>query len=372
VGDRAVRWGISRIHLEEDTGKTMHIAVDGTEASLVDYNRSGVPLMEIVTTPESLTAAAAREFFAALRQLLMYLGVSDGNLQEGSLRVDANISLQTLDGTLGTKAEIKNLNSFRALERSLEYEIERQRAILSSGGTVEQETRGWSEKDEVTVSQRSKEYAHDYRYFPEPDLPLLVISRVRVQTLKKSLPELPAQRRARFEREFSLTAEVADVLTQERKLADYFERVVQADPTTQPQTLANWVKNELLKLLGESHVAVENIPVPAERLAGLVSLVESGEISNSAGKQVLDQMFRTGEAPEAVVDRLDLRQVGDENELERLVDQVLAGQPKLVETYRCGKTNVLQALVGQVMKASGGKANPKRLPEILRQRLDGS
>lgn len=369
-GDQLMRWGISRVHLEEDTGKTLHIDEHGREASLVDYNRSGVPLMEIVTTPEEVSPAEARDFFESLRQVLMYLGVSDGNLQEGSLRADVNVSLRPRDGSLGTKVEVKNLNSFRALERALEYEISRQGDLLRAGATIEQETRGWSERDERTLSQRSKEYAHDYRYFPEPDLPPLHIRRELLSRLSDQLPELPAARLARFEQEYGVAPEVARVLTQERALASYFEEAVQRGSDLAPPTLANWLRNDVLRILGEKGQTIEDIPVRPGDLAGLVGLVQGGTISASAGKQVLEEMFRTGEDAESIVARLDLAQVADQNALEALVDHVLTSQPGLVETYRRGKTNVLQAIVGQVMKASKGKANPAVVRGIVQSRLD--
>jgi aspartyl-tRNA(Asn)/glutamyl-tRNA(Gln) amidotransferase subunit B len=325
--------------------------------------------MEIVTAPGSFSPAQARDFFSSLRQVLMYLGVNDGNLQEGSLRVDVNVSVHDSGGPLGTKVEVKNLNSFRALERSLEFEIERQSRLLHQGRAVEQETRGWVEKEEVTIGQRTKEYAHDYRYFPEPDLPPIVVSQERLIALRSHLPELPVPRLQRLTTQYNLPLEVARVLTQERALADYFESLVAAAPDLPARTLANWTINELLRALAESQTPFTAIPIPPASLGDLVRMVEQGQLSSSAGKRVLEEMYRTGEAAGAVVSRLDLTQLGDAAALESLVDAVLAEQPQLVDTYRSGKTNVLQAIIGQVMKASKGRANPAIVREILERRL---
>jgi aspartyl-tRNA(Asn)/glutamyl-tRNA(Gln) amidotransferase subunit B len=368
VGDREVRWGITRLHLEEDTGKTTHTSHNGREVSLVDYNRSGIPLMEIVTDPETHSPEEAREFFAALRQILMYLGVNDGNLQEGSMRADVNISLRRPGGEPGPKVEIKNLNSFRAVQRALEYEIERQARLLSAGETIHQETRGWSERGEQTVPQRTKEYAHDYRYFPEPDLPPLVLSESHIESLRAGLPELPRARAERFATAFGLTPYQARVLTLERSTADYFETAVAAGHAT-PAGLANWISGDAARLLNERGETFQTIAVAPEDIARLVGMVEAGEITGAAGKQVLEAMFSSGQGPEGIVNRLDLRQVGDESALEGLAVEILAENPKLVETYRSGKHNAIQALVGRAMAKSKGKANPQRIREILESRL---
>lgn len=365
---KLLRCGIVRVHMEEDTGKSLHLPVDGMESTLVDYNRSGVPLVEIVTEPDIPSPEAAREFFAALRQILVYLGVNDGNLQEGSMRADLNVSLRNPDGSLGTKVEIKNLNSFRAVQRALEYEIERQRGIVEAGGEIEQETRGWSEREEVTVGQRSKEFAHDYRYFPEPDLPPLVLTRERVSTVLSSLPELPAARWARLVDQYSLPVAMAGVLVTERTLADYFEASVAFRPGSSV-ALANWITGELLRLVNETGGSPDEIRVAPEALARLVELVEAGAVSSSGAKTAFDQMFRSGEAADEVVGRLDLAQVSDTAMLEGLVAAVVESNSQLVEAYRRGKTSVLQALIGKVMGASNGKANPVVVRELLEQAL---
>jgi aspartyl-tRNA(Asn)/glutamyl-tRNA(Gln) amidotransferase subunit B len=369
LGDRLLRCGITRVHLEEDTGKLLHTTVDGRDVSLVDYNRSGVPLMEIVSEPDLESPEAAREYFSTLRQILMYLGVNDGNLQEGSMRADVNVSLQRVDGLSGTKVEIKNLNSFRAVQRALEYELQRQAEVLSSGATLVQETRGWVEDQGITVSQRTKEYAHDYRYFPEPDLPPLVCSREIVETLRAGLPEMPAERAARLERECGLSAYTADVLTGEKAMADFFEAALRSAAGVPAVTVANWVTGDLSRLLNDSGQSIDSMPLTPQSLGKLLSMVESRAISGAAAKQVLEVMFRTGEEPEIIVQREDLGQIADPAALEELVNHVLAANPRLVETYRRGKTNVLQALIGQTMKASKGKANPPAVREILERKL---
>jgi aspartyl-tRNA(Asn)/glutamyl-tRNA(Gln) amidotransferase subunit B len=367
---RPERCGIVRVHLEEDTGKSIHDDLGGRAVSLVDYNRSGVPLMEIVGEPELRTPEAAREYFAALRRVLMYLGVCDGNLQEGSMRADVNVSVRRPGAEHGTKVEIKNLNSFRAVQRALEFEIERQSRVLASGGALEQETRGWSERDEVTVPQRTKEYAHDYRYFPEPDLPLLVTPASRVREIAAGLPELPLARRARFVSEYELTDKIASILADEKPLADFYEDVLRAAGNVPPARVANWVTGELLRLLRETGASLSGSGISAPDLASLIRLVESGDISTTAGKQVFDAMAATGEAPGAVVERLGLQQIGDEAEIEALVESVIAANPAMVEQYRAGKTNIVQALVGKTMGASKGRANPTKVQEILRRKLD--
>lgn len=370
VGNEVLRCGIRRVHLEEDTGKTSHVNVDGREVSLVDYNRSGVPLMEIVTEPELHSPEAAREFFAALRQILMYLGVCDGKLQEGSMRADVNVSLRMPDGSPGTKVEIKNLNSFRAVQRALEYEIERQRDVLGSGGSLAQETRGWSEEREVTVSQRTKEYAHDYRYFPEPDLPPLELKPERVAPLREAQPELPLVRELRFEDEYGLTVDTARVLTDEKPLADFFEAVVRAAPEVPARVAANWVTGDVLRLLNDSGSTLDTARVSPLALARLLTMAQAQTIAGPAAKQVLEEMFESGDDPDAIVRRRDLLQIVDPGELEPLVRQVLEENPAVVDNFRRGKTQALQALVGKVIAASNRRAHPQRSREILERLLD--
>lgn len=369
VGGTRRRCGIIRVHLEEDTGKTTHVRSDGRDVSLVDYNRSGVPLMEIVSAPDLRSAEEAREYFAALRQILMYLGVCDGNLQEGSMRADVNVSLRAADGTPGTKVEIKNLNSFRAVQRSVEYEVERQRQEIAAGGMVQQETRGWNEAREVTVGQRTKEYADDYRYFPEPDLPWLAFRGEEIEAARQALPELPAARTARFEREFAVPAGMAAVLTGDRTIADLFEAAVREAGSATPREVANWVVGDVLRLMNERHLAPEEMHLTPERIGRLVGLVAGGEISVTAGRQALEAMVERDEEPEAAIDRLGVRQVGDEGELTELVRCVVAENAAIVADVRRGKVAALNVLLGKAMKASGGRANPGMVRELLEREL---
>lgn len=364
-----LRCGITRVHVEEDTGKSLHLPMDGQDVSLVDYNRSGVPLMEIVTEPDLRSPEEARELFAALRQTLMYLRVCDGRLEEGSMRADVNVSLRKENDRPGTKVEIKNLNSFRAVERALQYEIDRQAAALGSGIQVIQETRGWSESQDVTISQRTKEYAQDYRYFPEPDLPPVAVSREWVRLVSERIPELPADRRVRFESQYGLPSRLSAVLTGDRDLAQFYERAIADVPGIDAKALANWVTGDYLRLLNDSGASVAESPVDPGDLGRLVQLVSSGSVSGPAGKHVLETMFETGEAPDAIVEREDLVQIADDVALEELVDAVLAQNEAMTAAYRSGKTNVVQALVGQIMKATRGRANPRRVREILDRKL---
>lgn len=369
VNGEILRCGITRVHLEEDTGKSIHTDVAGREVSLVDYNRSGVPLMEIVTEADLRSPAAARELFATLRRVLMYLGVNDGNLQEGSMRADVNVSLQQPDGSYGTKVEIKNLNSFRAVQRALEFEIERQTAVVQAGGRLEQETRGWSEAQQATLSQRSKEQAHDYRYFPEPDLPPLVIPTGVVDVVRSGLPEMPADRARRLQTQVGLAPATSRVLTNEKALADFFEAALAAAGPDSAPTLANWITGDVSRLLNETGERIDQSRLDPAALARLVSMVRDSLISGAAAKQVLEEMYRSGATPETIVERLNLGQIADVTALEAIVDQVLTENQGVVETYRKGKANAIQALVGRVMKASKGKANPALVRDLLLRKL---
>jgi aspartyl-tRNA(Asn)/glutamyl-tRNA(Gln) amidotransferase subunit B len=287
------------------------------------------------------------------------------------MRADVNISLREPGGEFGGKVEIKNLNSFRAVQRSIDHEIERQREIIARGERVPQETRGWSEREEITVAQRTKEYAHDYRYFPEPDLPPLLLNAAYVSSIEERLPELPAQLVERLQRQYGLSGATARVLAGNRALAQYYEDSVAAADGVPPGTVANWTTGDVSRLWNERAAESDAFPVPARELARLLTMVAAGEVSGSAAKSALETMYGTGESAEAVVDRLDLRQIQDESALEGVVSDVIAGNEKLVQTYLSGKANVLQALVGQVMKASGGKANPQRAKELLLDKLSG-
>jgi aspartyl-tRNA(Asn)/glutamyl-tRNA(Gln) amidotransferase subunit B len=363
---------LERLHLEEDAGKLLHAAPGGGALpgeSLVDFNRCGVPLVEIVSRPDLASAAEAQDYLQTLHQLLLYTETSDGNMEEGSLRCDANVSVRLRGAAaLGTKAEVKNLNSFRNVARAIDHEIARQTALLASGGRVVQETRGFDADAGVTRLLRSKEDAHDYRYFPEPDLPPLVVSAERQAAIRAELPELPWERRARFAARYGLSAADARGLTATRELADYFETAAAAPPTP-PKAIANWVMGEVLRDLKERRVELAGTLAP-ERLAALAAMVEAGKISNSAAKEVFAATAATGEEPAAAVERLGLAQVSDSAQIEGWIAEVIAGSPAQVEQYRAGKTMVIGFLVGQVMKRSGGRAEPKSVQRLMRRRLD--
>jgi aspartyl-tRNA(Asn)/glutamyl-tRNA(Gln) amidotransferase subunit B len=364
------RVGITRVHMEEDAGKSLHHGfADSSRATYLDFNRSGVPLIEIVTEPDLRSAADAARCFAHLREMLVALGVNDGNMEEGSLRCDANVSVRPAGSpTLGTKAEVKNVNSFRYLQKALEFEIARQIDVVSGGGRVRQETRLWDSEREETMAMRSKEEAHDYRYFPEPDLPPLSLSADWIDEIRRTLPELPEARKARFVAAFGLSEYDADVLVRLPGGADYFEAVVRAGASA--KAAGNWIQGEVrrkLKDLGADTMTA--VPFAPDALAELVSLVERGTISSSAAKDVFEKMWSSGDRAAAIVEREGLGQIGDQAALAALVDEVLAANPGVVVEFRGGRTATLGFLVGQVMKKSGGKANPKIVNELLRKAL---
>jgi len=359
------RIGIRRVHLEEDTGKTIH--VDGK--SLVDLNRSGVPLMEIVSEPDLHSAEEVQAYAKKLRAILRYLGVNSGDMEKGVIRFEPNISIRLAGSPeFGTRTELKNLNSFRALYRGTEFELDRQQKVVERGGQVEQETRGWDEARGATVPQRSKEYADDYRYFPEPDLPPLVVDPAWVEEIRAALPELPDAKRERFEREYGLGREDALRLTEEKAVADYFEEAVGAEPA-RARTVANWILTDLFRLLNASNQSIGDTSLRPAALAGLIALVESGAINSSIGKRVLGEMFESGEGARSIVERKGLAQISDTGALEDAVRQVVAANPAEVEKYLGGKETVLSWLVGQVMRATRGKANPGAVREILLKQL---
>ena len=362
--------GIQRLHLEEDVGKLLHEGtLETAQASLVDYNRSGVPLMETVSKPDLRSPEEASAYLKAFRAVLVYLGVSSGNMEEGSLRCDANVSLRPRGAReLGTKVEIKNMNSFRNVQRALEFEVRRQAQALGAGERIVQETRLWDADGGYTRSMRSKEYAHDYRYFPEPDLVPLTLDRARVAEIRAGLLELPRQRRQRFVSQYGLPQYDAELLTQSRALAEYFEAAVRE--LSQPKIVSNWIMSELLRELpADDERAIESSPITPERLAGLLKLVEAGTISGKIAKDVLQKMFVSGEDARVIVSREGLTQVADEAALGAVIDRVIAQNPKAIEDYRRGKTVAAKALVGQVMKATGGKANPGIVNRLLEEKL---
>jgi aspartyl-tRNA(Asn)/glutamyl-tRNA(Gln) amidotransferase subunit B len=357
---------IRRVHLEEDTGKLIH----GPGYSLIDYNRSGVPLLEIVSEPDLRSVPEVKAYATALRSLLRYLDVTSGDMEKGAIRFEANVSLRPRgSSTLGVRTEIKNLNSFRGMLRALEYEIERQGGILGAGGKVVQETLGWDEARGVTVSQRGKEEAHDYRYFPEPDLPPLVIDPAELERIRASLPELPLAKRSRFAHDFELTPYTAEVLTADRQVADYFESAVEAEPDVTPARIANWLTGDLFGLLNELGVDIAAARILPASLAELVALVERGEINQSTGKILLAEMAQEGGSPRAIVRARGLSQLTDQTAIEPLVERVLRDNPAQVDLYLQGKTTVSQWLFGQVMKAAGGKAHPPTVQQILSAQL---
>ena len=364
------RIGIQRLHLEEDVGKLVHEGEFATaQASLVDYNRSGTPLMETVSRPDIRSPEEAAAYLRAFRAVLLALGVCDGNMEEGSLRCDANISLRPRGATeLGTKVEIKNLNSFRNVQRALEFEAKRQAAALDKGERIVQETRLFDAERGVTGATRSKEYAHDYRYFPEPDLVPLKVDGGWVERARGALPELPRARRQRFVAQYGLPAYDAGLLTQSQALADYYESAVRAHAN--PKGIANWITSELLREVdADDESAVRGARIRPEQLAGLVKLIDDGTISGKIAKDVFTRMLASGEDAAAIVKREGLTQVADAGALEALVDQAIAGNAKAVADFKAGKTAASKALVGQVMKASGGKANPAMVDRMVQEKL---
>ena len=360
---------LTRIHMEEDAGKSLHDGFfDSDRRTYIDYNRSGVPLIEIVSEPDMRSAAEAAEFFSRLRDVLVWIGVNDGNMEEGSLRCDANVSVRPLgQEALGTKAEVKNVNSFRYLQKALEYEIERQIDVLESGGRVVQETRLFDSGSGRTHSMRSKEEAHDYRYFPEPDLPPLVVDEARIESVRAALPELPAARRRRFVADYAIPEYDAGVLTQSAELAGYFEASARASGN--PKAASNWIMGELLRTLKERGIGIDEVPLTPEALAGLIRLVDAGTISSSIAKDVFAKMYASGRAADDIVAAEGLAQIGDEAALVAIVRQVLEQNVEAAAQVRAGKAQTFGFLVGQVMKASRGKANPKLVNDLLKREL---
>lgn len=366
------RVGITRVHLEEDTGKMLHKSKTGRIAdadySLVDFNRAGTPLMEIVTEPDVRTPAEARAFMQKLRRLILHLGVSDCNMEEGSMRCDANISLRQVGQTaLGVKTEVKNMNSFRSLQRALEFEIARQDALLSEGERIVQETRHWDANKNITSSLRSKEEAHDYRYFADPDLVPMEIDPEWVESLRAGLPELPADRKARFISMYELPEYDAGLLSSSKETGDYFEAAVKIFPDV--KSLSNWMMGELAARLNAAGKEIGDSPVPPESLAQLLKLIDDGTISGKMAKEVFDEMFTTGGNPATIIGEKGLAQISDENAIAAVIDGVIAANSKTVDEYRAGKQQALGFLVGQIMKATRGQANPQLANKILRQKL---
>lgn len=369
TGDGRKRIGITRIHMEDDAGKSIHDGFkDSDRFTYVDLNRAGTPLIEIVSEPDIRTADEAYAYLAELKQTLQYIGISDCDMEKGQLRCDANVSVRLRGAEkFGTKAEIKNLNSFRFVKLAIEHEIERQIELVESGGKVVQETRLYDVDSGRTISMRSKEHAHDYRYFPEPDLVPLRVSEQWLHKIRRELPELPGARRDRFVEQYGIREYDAQVLTITRELGDYFEEAVRT--AGDGRAAANWITGDLMGLLKAASLDITESPVSAMHIGELVALIAKGELSGKLGKEILPKMFETREAPSVIMDREGLRQISDAGALSKIVEEVLAANPKQVEQYRAGKTALLGFLVGQVMKASRGQANPAAVNQALKEKL---
>jgi aspartyl-tRNA(Asn)/glutamyl-tRNA(Gln) amidotransferase subunit B len=369
TGHGKKRIGVTRVHMEDDAGKSIHDGFkDSDRYTYVDLNRSGTPLIEIVSEPDMRSAEEAYAYLTEVKQMLQYIGVSDCDMEKGQLRCDANVSVRLRGAPqFGTKAEVKNLNSFRFVKMAIEYEIERQVELIDSGGKVAQESRLYDVESGRTVTMRSKEQAHDYRYFPEPDLLPLRVSEHWLTEVRSKLPELPQDRRERFVGEYGLREYDAQVLTLTRETGDYFEEAVRA--SGDGRATANWVVGDLMGMLKAEGKEIAESPIPAAHLGELVALIGKGELSGKLAKDILPKMLQTGEAPSVIMEREGLKQISDSGALEKIVDEVLTANPKQVEQYKSGKTTVIGFLVGQVMKASRGQANPAVVNETLRTKL---
>lgn len=370
VDGETKRIQITRLHVEQDAGKSIH-DLHPTK-SYIDLNRVGIALMEIVSEPDMRSAAEAMAFFKALRTLLRYLDTCDGNMDQGSMRADANVSLRRPQAPFGTRAEIKNLNSIRFLGQAITYEIERQMDVLESGGTIVQETRLFDTTQGVTRSMRSKEEAHDYRYFPDPDLPPLRLTEERIQAIRLSMPELPEAKKQRFMKDFGLSPYDASLLVAEKETAAYYERAVAGsqNPTQAAKLIANWLTGDVFALMNRDNLSVETMTLPPTHIAELVDLILDGTISGKIAKDVFVKMWDTGQSPTALVDQLGLQQVSDTGLIERVIDDVLLSAPDKVQQYREGKVQLFGYFVGCVMKAMQGKANPACVNDILKAKLN--
>ena len=370
------RIGVTRVHLEEDVAKLFHRTdPSGETYSLLDVNRAGVPLMEVVGEPDLRSPEEARQYLIRLRSILQYLGVTTGNMEEGSFRCDANISIRPVGSTeYGTRTEVKNMNSFRAVYRALQFEVDRQTRVVEEGGRVVQETRGWVEERGVTVSQRSKEYAHDYRYFPEPDLPPLVISRQWVEDMRARLPELPDARRDRYVDQYGLPVYDATQLTASKAIADFFEAVVKErggrDNRENARAAGNWMLGEVTRLLNASGRDLEQTPLTPRHLSELLDLLDAGTLSNNMAKEVLEEVFSSGESPGTVVKARGLSQISDTSAIESAAQQAIDANHAAVADYMKGKETALKFLIGQVMKLTRGQANPQLANQVIKEKLD--
>jgi aspartyl-tRNA(Asn)/glutamyl-tRNA(Gln) amidotransferase subunit B len=375
VDGRTKRIGITRVHLEEDTAKLMHVTnASGETYSLVDVNRSGVPLMEIVSEPDIRSPEEARVYLVKLRHILRYIGASRANMEEGNMRCEPNVSVRPLtQREFGVKVELKNINSFRHVYEGIRYEVDRQIQVLDSGGRIVQETRGWREDSGRTVSQRSKEFAHDYRYFPEPDLPPLVVSRQWVDQIRARMPELPDAKRARFQTEYGLSDYDVSLLIETRAKADYFQAAVglvtQAKRRKRAKAIANWINSEMAGLLNARNMEITEVKVSPEALSELIDLQENGTISGKTAKSVFEEMFEMGRRPKEIVEEANLVQITASDEIAGAVERVLADHTKAVDDYRGGKEEALKFLVGQVMRETRGRADPAIVHDLLREKL---
>jgi aspartyl-tRNA(Asn)/glutamyl-tRNA(Gln) amidotransferase subunit B len=361
--------GITRAHLEEDAGKSLHEGLSGKTG--IDLNRAGTPLLEIVSEPDMRSAPEAIIYLKTLHSLVRYLGISDGNMQEGSFRCDVNISLRPFGSTrLGTRTELKNLNSFRFIEKAILFEIERQAEILENGGTIIQETRQYDSDKDITRSLRSKEEAHDYRYFPDPDLLPVVLDENFITKVRKTMPELPWEKQVRFQEDYGLSVYDANLIVSTRESANYFEHVLQITGKDSAKIAANWINGELAAALNKSNLEISESPILAEQLAGILQRITDQSISNNIGKQVFEILWNnTDKTADQIIAEQGLQQITDVGEIEKIVDEIIASHPMQAEQFRAGKQQLFGFFVGQVMKATGGKANPQHINELLKKKL---
>lgn len=366
VDGKVKRIGITRIHIEEDAGKNIHEG--GGPYSFVDLNRAGIPLMEIVSEPDIRSPKEAAEYMKKLRTILRYLGVCDGNMEQGSLRCDANVSIRRIgQKEYGTRTEVKNINSFKFVEKALEYEIKRQIKVVEEGGMVIQETRLWNSNKGITESMRGKEEAHDYRYFPEPDLVPIAIGKKWIDDIRGTLPELPDAKRERFVSQYSIPEYDADFLISEKALADWYENAVAAGG--HPKAVSNWVMGDLMRMLNEENKSIEECPLRPEQLSNMLKLIDNGTISGKIAKKVFEEMYKTGKNADTIVKEKGLVQISDEGLIEKAIDEVLSKNPKEVERFKGGDEKLIGFFVGQVMKAMKGKANPQMVNDLLKKKL---
>ena len=368
VNGEQTKIGITRIHMEEDAGKLMHD--EHNPSSYVDLNRTGVPLIEIVSEPDMRSSEEAADYLKRLHEILVYLEICDGNMEEGSFRCDANVSIRPRgQKEFGTRAELKNMNSFRNVQRALEYEIKRQQYLVENGGTVVQETRLWDDAQGATNSMRSKEEAHDYRYFPDPDLVPILVDQPWVEKVKKDLPELPLAKRERFVKDYQIPAYDAGVLTADKALANYYEEVVKL--CDKPKAASNWVMGDVMRFLNEDKRDIRQCPIKAESLAAMIRLIEEGAISGKMAKEIVADMYKTGKPPQTIIEEKGLVQITDEGELIKSIASIIEANPGQLADYRGGKEKLFGFFVGQVKKATQGKANPQRVNELLKKMLAG-